>query len=686
MHVQLRHIDPCASVCRVALALALAVAATGCTAGQLAPTGEVVVIVDTDLPVPAAVGRLRVDLYSESGEWYESRDVALRDPSDWPASFGLTAADGDEQGVLVRLRAYPEGKVRDYRGERFAARAPYQPLTAAASVNELCAAPPVLPMGGTVTLRRGREPSAGKLSEGDCAKYDTIVGSTAAAIDIARPGSYRLGVLAVDPPGYQVTLQLRRSCDDGTTALACNTGIASIATYEYTLPELELELEPGRYHLVTAGSLVFEAPADIVVGAAESTAWPPTAPAQPDLPAEPRLAAGNVTPASEPQPFVTVDRLLLVRIVPDTVQSTRVTLHGACLGTMAQLESDWPFQHAAADEASSCVQTEGTRETLHEAPLEAETDPGASVQRSFPAPEPCGVIPGSDTVCVPGGFFLFGSTDAAAGEDSDPLPEHAAIMRRFSIDRHEVTVGRWRTALSQGFNPGLDRPYWNEGTMPKTVGIDGQYDASFCTWSKEDRGREDLPLNCVPWYGARAMCRFLGGDLPTEAQWEYVATAAARTYETSWPWGADAPGCLGDPTAVHQAVIGRSDFLIAGNMGACFNGSPSTVGPLPVTASEGPNGDETPLLDGVNGVVGLAGSVREWTRDAFRPLDHPCWEAASVIDPECVEEDAPRRVMRGGNWFLNASDAWVTRRQPIEPQGILPLTGFRCVYPSPGAP
>jgi formylglycine-generating enzyme required for sulfatase activity len=687
VHVELRNLTPTAGAYRVVLALALPIAAAACSADSLPPIGEVVVIVDTDLPVPAGAARLRVDLYAEDGEWYESRVAALRNPSDWPASFGLVAPGGGERRVLVRLRVYPEGKDRDYRGERFAERAVYEPPVVAASMNELCAAPPQLPLGGTVTLRRGRGAFIGLLSEGGCATYAAANGSTAAAIDVVRPGSYRFGVLDTTPDGYQFTLQLRSDCLDESTALACDTGITPAR--QVTPAQLEVELEPGRYYLVTGGSALHESPADVVLGAAESAAWPPVYP--PALPAPvpvaPQLAGPRFTPASEPQPFAAVDRLLLVRIQPDALLSTRVTLRGACLGTMAQLESSWPHQRPALDEASTCVSTAGERELVREAPLETGTDTGPSVQGTFRAPEPCD--PGAPgRVCVPGGFFLLGSPETATGNEWDSVPERAAAVSRFMIDRYEVTVARYRAALAEGFNPGADRPVPNEGPMGDTV-PDFDDHPELCTWSKEPQGREDLALNCLSWYGARALCRFAGGDLPTEAQWEYVATAAGREYETSWPWGNDPPACdcATSMLPCHRAVFGRSDLEGVGIAPECHDErDPTTFGPLWVSASEGAHGDETPALDGVNGVVGLAGGVREWVRDAFRPFDHPCWEAASVVDPECVEHEAPERVARGGDWVLTTLETFGTWRASIAAPTTSFHTGFRCVYPSASPP
>src|SRR5262249_52424449 len=89
----------------------------------LPPQGEALLVVDTDAPVPRLAERLRVDVYADDGTWIDSGDFPARRPEDWPGSFSVYLDPGSPSRVaLVRLRAYADGKVRDYRGERFSAR------------------------------------------------------------------------------------------------------------------------------------------------------------------------------------------------------------------------------------------------------------------------------------------------------------------------------------------------------------------------------------------------------------------------------------------------------------------------------------------------------------------------------------------------------------------------------------
>jgi formylglycine-generating enzyme required for sulfatase activity len=95
----------------------------GPTTNTLPPLGEVLVIVDTDAPVPRLVSRLRVDAFTQDGTWYGSSEFDLSDPQQWPTSFGVySPSPGQSETVVLRLRAYPDGMTRDYEGERYQAR------------------------------------------------------------------------------------------------------------------------------------------------------------------------------------------------------------------------------------------------------------------------------------------------------------------------------------------------------------------------------------------------------------------------------------------------------------------------------------------------------------------------------------------------------------------------------------
>ena len=464
------------------------------------PLGEALFIVDTDAPVPALVGRLRIDFYTDRGTWFASRDVAAPDPSAWPVSFSVFNPDeASTRVVLARLRAYPEGKTRDYRGERFSSR------------------------------------------EGE------------------------------DPPARDLRL---------------------------------------------------------VVGGAD------------------------VTPRVEPQPGLTIDRLVRVELEPGRVGSVRIVLHGACFGTMVDLAN-----------GATCVDTENERAALVTATSEPDTSlPQQSLQGGFGRSEPCDGRPNEGEVCVPGGAFILGSASEYGKGDGDGTPERVAFVHAFYMDRLEYTVARWRAARTNSSNPDTGSGVvLNEG--PLAVESKDPRDDALCTVSSRPRDREDHPLTCVPWTTAQGLCRLAGGDLPTEAQWEYAAMVAGHSAKSPFPWGVE-------PATCGRAVHGRFAGLGLGRNACKADG----YGPLPVGEYDRPDGDVTPL-----GIVGLGGGVSELLSDAFAGYEAPCWRSTGLVDPHCATSANGQRSLRGGNWASNVVGLNPQSRRGVGVKTYSESVGFRCV-------
>lgn len=466
------------------------------------PYGEAIVVVDTDAPVPLLAGRLRVDFYDDRGNWFESRDIAAPDRSAWPLSFSVYNPDETtSRSVTLRLRVYPEGKTRDYRGERFQARG---------------------------------------------------------------------------------------------------------------------EPEP----------------------AAEDR----------------RLVVGerDITPRTEPQPLLTIDRLVRINLVVDNVGRARIVLRGACFGTMANLAT-----------GDSCVDEENVRVPLSALPLESDTAiPRETLAGEMAKPVPCAGTPREGEVCVPGGVFVFGNASEYGLPPNDGIPERVAIVRPFFMDRYELTVAQWRTAYAADRAAfGVDWLRFNEG--PLVNDATDETDRRLCTPSETDRGRETHALTCVTWTAARALCAQRGGDLPTEAQWEYATQMAGRAAKAYFAWG-DAPATC------PRVVFGR---LTDGGEGSKQCVASSGAGPLPVTAGEHPEGDVTPL-----GIVGLGGGVSELVLDAAFGYDAPCWTRAGLVDPSCPPDSGPGRVIRGGAWSGNIQTVGgPSRRSASTVTSYGPGIGVRCV-------
>lgn len=336
-----------------------------------------------------------------------------------------------------------------------------------------------------------------------------------------------------------------------------------------------------------------------------------------------------------------VERTVDLRIAYGERGRVRVVLRGACIGKVPCPDDD------------EAIATEPTMD--RDVP---------SVAGTFGA-QPCDGRGADGRICVPGGAFVFGDAfyrPASISADAmlyAPRPERVVRLTRFLMDQDEVSVARFRAATARGFAPPI---------APTALESDGALadvdPTKACTWSATPRGREGHPLSCVSWDTASAFCRFDGGELPSEAQWEYAAVMAGRRTKAVYPWGDDPPSC-------DRAVYARTPAS-----DACIDRG---EGPQPLDAP----GDATPL-----GIRHLGGSLEEHVRDDHAPLTDRCWTEAPAIDPICTrpvaDRERPSHGVRGGSWFSWADQlVSVDRTTSVRSDTQHPLLGFRCVYPAP---
>ena len=247
---------------------------------------------------------------------------------------------------------------------------------------------------------------------------------------------------------------------------------------------------------------------------------------------------------------------------------------------------------------------------------------------------------GIEWVWFEGGSFMMGS-QALVGARNE-RPQRRVQVPGFSLAKTEVTVGQYRRCVEAGV---CTPPHWNtrscafHNSARRPSGL-----------LQQRFGGEEQPVVCVQWGQARRFARWVGGDLPSEAEWEYAARSGGRTI--TYPWGSEDVSC-------------QSAVMRGGGGHGCGRGAT-----WPVCSR--------PQGNSAQGICDLAGSVWEWTLDQYR--EHyrgaPSDGAPRCSSPRC-EELGATRVIRGGSWSYEGSFLRSAHRSYYSPNEYSADLGFR---------
>ncbi|MBK8902052.1 MAG: SUMF1/EgtB/PvdO family nonheme iron enzyme [Anaerolineaceae bacterium] len=308
------------------------------------------------------------------------------------------------------------------------------------------------------------------------------------------------------------------------------------------------------------------------------------------------------------------------------------------------------IMQVAVVETAVSTTTHTPRPSPIPSPTHTPTTRPTATATTLPTPTPLIVLTreqdGMPQVLIPATTFMMGATDEDELAEADERSRHEVTVDAFAIDLYEVSVAQYAaflntlgeyvsacngfTCLSTNFE--TTQSYLTDNTV-EYVPVDGF---------------GDFPINNVSWHGANAYCQWVGGRLPTEAEWELAAGGGDGRF---YPWGS-------------ALEIGEDSTIPAVFAGTFANLQP--VNSLPEGAS--------PF-----GLHHVAGNVWEWVVDGYDPIYYDRSPAENPTGPAVSVTD--HRVLRGGGYDSPAEELRLTNRasQRAPEFRLVPNVGFRCV-------
>lgn len=257
----------------------------------------------------------------------------------------------------------------------------------------------------------------------------------------------------------------------------------------------------------------------------------------------------------------------------------------------------------------------------------------------------------NSTVSIRGATFLMGTNledipalrakygVAFPGVFENESPAHSVTLKDFRLDQHEVTYALFAEFLKA-------TPEWRKDRLD-----DSEQNGSYLADWQDGHfpsGKAQHPVVYITWAAAQSFCRWNGGRLPTEAEWEFAARSGGST---EFPWG----DILPTPELANYSASGNDRSVVVGSY---------------------PPNDF--------GVYDLAGNVwefllDEWTveyrDDELRDPVH-----GGFVKDEDIRRITGRRAVRGasfGGSVVNLRTRW---RDSHVVTNAIEFVGFRCSY------
>jgi formylglycine-generating enzyme required for sulfatase activity len=271
-----------------------------------------------------------------------------------------------------------------------------------------------------------------------------------------------------------------------------------------------------------------------------------------------------------------------------------------------------------------------------------------------------------------------GTDDRAARAADGEAPARRVRVGPFAIDACAVTNARFAAfCLATGHVTDAERYGWSlvfaGGRPPAAPAARCLPEAPWwcvvpgACWQRPEgadsalAGRLDHPVVHVSWRDAAAFCRWAGGRLPTEAEWECAARGGLDGRR--FPWGDELT-----PGGAHRCNVWQGRFPDRDT------GEDGYRGTCPVDAFP-PNG---------HGLYNAVGNVWEWCADWWAVVIRPPPLAVDPVGPPAGD----RKVLKGGSYLSHHGHDFRHRpaaRRGLPPDATAGDVGFRCAFDSSAA-
>jgi formylglycine-generating enzyme required for sulfatase activity len=276
---------------------------------------------------------------------------------------------------------------------------------------------------------------------------------------------------------------------------------------------------------------------------------------------------------------------------------------------------------------------------------------------------------------TPVGMIWIPPGNVQLGQVGIAEPVNDFYVDGFYMDRYEVSNAKYKAFIDAGGY--TTEAYWNPVgwawrasnsiTLPEYWNDPAYHGGGIA-------GNEQFPVYGVSWFEADAYCRWAGGRLPTEAEWEKAAKGGCETHgdpgqcdasdTPTYPWGEGLSG----PQANYYSS------------GDPYENNGWTT---PVGYYDGSNhgGYQTVNSPSPYGLYDVAGNAWEWCSTKYE---------AYPYNPNDGRESPPGsyseccRVLRGGSWSDHGQYGSFLQCAYRHHNGTYPYVrnyyiGFRCV-------